>query len=72
MRKALIPILALLGLAIGSAALAEVIAEGKAVNGYYWQKVQKSNGSIQYLCRSTASGKIQKSASCENAGAIKP
>lgn len=53
------------------AASAEVLAEGKPVGGFYWQKVSASNG-IRYLCRSTADAKIQKAAACTAAGAIKP
>ena len=50
---------------------AKVLAEGKPSGGYYWQKVQQSNG-IRYLCRSTSEGKIQKHAKCEAARAVKP
>jgi hypothetical protein len=48
-----------------------VLAEGKPKGGYYWQKVGASNGT-RYLCRSTTEGKIQKAASCNAAGAVKP
>ena len=51
---------------------AKVLAEGSSKNGYYWQKVEKSNGSIVYLCRSTSSSKMQKHAKCEQAGAEQP
>lgn len=52
-------------------ALAEILAEGKAKNGYYWQKVSTSKGE-RYLCRSTSDPKIQKHANCQAAGAVKP
>jgi len=52
-------------------ALAKVLAESKPKGGYYWQKVEQSNG-IRYLCRSQAEAKIQKAAQCTNAGAVKP
>jgi hypothetical protein len=52
-------------------AVAKVIAEGKPSGGYYWQKVEQSNGT-RYLCRSTTEGKIQKHAKCEAARAAKP
>jgi hypothetical protein len=52
---------------------AKVLAEGKpSPGGFYWQKVQKSNGSIQYLCRSTKDAAIQKHAKCDGAKAAKP
>ena len=54
-------------------ASAKVVAEGKpSPGGFYWQKVEKSNGSIQYLCRNTSDSKIQKAASCNGAKAVKP
>ena len=71
MFKRLVALLAVLAMS-GGAVLAEVLAEGAVKNGYYWQKNQKSNGSIQYLCRSTSSSKIEKKASCESAGAVQP
>ncbi|MFM9102280.1 MAG: hypothetical protein ACKOPS_13515 [Cyanobium sp.] len=48
-----------------------MLAEGKPKNGLYWQKVSASNGT-RYLCRSTSNAKIQKGASCTEAGAVKP
>ncbi|MCT0208665.1 hypothetical protein [Synechococcus sp. CS-1332] len=52
---------------------AKVVAEGKSSpGGFYWQKVQKSNGSIQYLSRSTNDSAIQKNAKCDGAKAAKP
>ncbi len=71
MFKGLVVLLAVIAMS-GGAAHAEVLAEGAVKNGYYWQKIQKSNGGIQYLCRSTSSGKINKKSSCENAGAVQP
>lgn len=50
---------------------AEVLAEGQPSGGFYWQKVSGSKG-IRYLCRSTSDAKIQKSAKCTAAGAVKP
>ncbi|WP_411869269.1 hypothetical protein [Vulcanococcus limneticus] len=56
-----------------SPALAKVLAEGKpSPGGFYWQKVEKSNGSIQYLCRKTSDSKIQKAAACNGAKSVKP
>ncbi len=56
-----------------SPASAKVLAEGKpSPGGYYWQKVEKSNGSIQYLCRNTGDSKILKAAACNGAKAVKP
>lgn len=54
-------------------ASAKVLAEGKpSPGGYYWQKIEKENGSIQYLCRKTSDSKIQKAAACNGAKAVKP
>jgi hypothetical protein len=53
-------------------AVAKVVAEGKpSPGGFYWQKVQKSNGSTQYLCRSTKDAAIQMNAKCDGAKAAK-
>jgi hypothetical protein len=52
-------------------ALATVLAEGQPKGGFYWQKVQQSNG-VHYLCRSQSDAKIQKAATCTTAGAPKP
>ena len=53
--------------------MAKVLAEGKpSPGGFYWEKVEKSNGSIQYLCRKTSDSKIQKAAACNGAKAVKP
>jgi hypothetical protein len=67
----LIPLAAACSLLVGGPALSAVLAEGQVRNGFYWQKVQQSNG-IRYLCRSTSEGKIQKHANCEAARAVKP
>jgi hypothetical protein len=57
----------------GLPASAKVLAEGKPTSGgFYWQKIQKSNGSIQYMCRNTNDAKIQKEAACNGAKAAKP
>jgi hypothetical protein len=54
-------------------AVAKVVAEGKpSLGGFYWQKVQKSNGSTQYLCSSTKDAAIQNHAKCDGAKAAKP
>ncbi|WP_254992617.1 hypothetical protein [Cyanobium sp. Cruz CV11-17] len=52
---------------------AKVVAEGKpSPGGFYWQKVQKSDGSTQYLCRSTKGSAVKKNAKCDGAKAAKP
>jgi hypothetical protein len=57
----------------GLPAAAKVLAEGKPTSGgYYWQKIEKSNGSIQYMCRNKNDANIQKSAACNGAKAVKP
>jgi hypothetical protein len=57
----------------GLPAMAKVVAEGKpSSGGHYWQKVQKTNGSIQYLCRQKGDSKVQKDAVCNGAKAVKP
>lgn len=54
-------------------ALAKVLAEGKpSSGGYFWQKLEKSGGSIQYVCRKKGDGKIHKDAQCNGARAEKP
>ncbi len=74
MRLFLIATAALVSLALAPlAASAKVLAEGKpSPGGFYWQKVEKSDGSIQYLCRTTKDSKIQKNAQCDGAKAVKP
>lgn len=72
MRTQLLPALLLIAFA-ASPALAKVLAEGKpSPGGFYWQKVEKSNGSIQFLCKNTSDAKIQKAAACNGAKAVKP
>ena len=67
-----LPLFALALVAAGPAS-AKVLAEGKpSPGGFYWQKVEKSNGSIQYICRNTSDAKIQKAAACNGAKAVKP
>jgi hypothetical protein len=52
---------------------AKVLAEGKpSPGGFYWQKVEKSDRSIQYMCRSKKEAGIQKDAKCNGAKAVKP
>ncbi|MEI6032082.1 MAG: hypothetical protein WCQ20_13110 [Synechococcaceae cyanobacterium ELA739] len=54
-------------------AAAKVVAQGKpSPGGFYWQKNEKADGSIQYLCRSTKTSGIQKNAQCDGAKAVKP
>lgn len=53
-------------------AQAKVLAEGKPVKGYFWQKVGKANGQSTMMCRSTSSSALQKASSCEKAGAKQP
>lgn len=65
---------ALLSLSIAQQpANAKVLAEGKpSPGGFYWQKVQKNDKSIQYMCRSKKEAGIQKDAKCNGAKAAKP
>ena len=65
-----LPLALLLTLA-AAPALAAVLAEGQPKGGFYWQKVEQSNG-VRYLCRSQSDAKIQKAAKCTTAGAPKP
>ena len=67
------PLLPLLALAVISAlpASGKVLAEGKPSKGFYWQKIEQSNGT-RYLCRSQSDAKIQKGSLCSGAGAVKP
>ena len=71
MRRRSFPVLLLAAALIAGPAMAAVLGEGKPKGGYYWQKVSGSNGT-KMLCRSTTDAKIQKSASCTAAGAVKP
>jgi len=64
-------LLALLLLATGPAQ-AKVLAQGKPSKGVYWQKVQKENGSIVYMCRSTEKAKLVSADQCDKAKASKP
>ena len=67
-----VPVLLCLALAALPAG-AKVVAQGKPSKGYYWQKVEQSNGSVQFMCRATATpGKLQTAQSCEAAKARKP
>jgi len=72
MKRLLVPCLLALAAITPTSANATVRAEGKASNGYYWQKTSTSSGSIRYNCRSTSSGKFQKHQKCRDAGAVKP
>lgn len=51
---------------------AKVVAQGKPSKGVYWQKVQKENGSIVYMCRSTEKAKLVSADQCTKAKAAKP
>jgi hypothetical protein len=52
---------------------AKVLSEGKLTSdGFYWQKVQKKDGSVQYICQSSKESGIQKNAKCDGAKAVKP
>jgi len=74
MRLSRVATIALVSLALAPlAAGAKVVSEGKpSPGGYYWQVIQKGEGKIQYLCRSTKEAAIQKNAKCDGAKAIKP
>jgi hypothetical protein len=73
MRRASLALLLLAAALAAGPAMAKVLAEGKpSPGGFYWQKVEKSNGSVQYLCRKTSDSKIQKAAACNGAKAVKP
>jgi hypothetical protein len=66
-------LLVLLALLAASPALAKVLANGKPTSGgFYWQKIEDSNGKVSYLCRKQGVGQIQKAASCNGAKAVKP
>jgi hypothetical protein len=73
MRRAFLPLL-LLAVALATApAMAKVLADGKpSPGGFYWQKIEKGDGSIAYICRKTSDSKIQKAAACNGAKAVKP
>ena len=66
-----LPLLLAAVLATGPA-MAKVLAEGQAKGGYYWQKIEADSGKVRYLCRANSVAKIQKAASCNAAGAVKP
>jgi hypothetical protein len=66
-----LPLIAL-ALAVAGPASAKVLAEGKPSGGFYWQKIEKSNGQASYLCRSSSDAKIQKASKCQAAGAQQP
>jgi hypothetical protein len=54
-------------------AQAKVLAQGEPTQaGLYWQKVEKSNGGVMYVCRSKSNSKLQKADLCEKDGAKKP
>jgi hypothetical protein len=53
-------------------AMAKVVAEGKPKGGYYYQKVEKKDGIIQFMCRSKKDNSLVKTSECEQAGAKQP
>lgn len=70
--RRLLPV-AVLPVLLAVPASAKVIAEGKpTAAGLYWQKVEKNNGTVSYLCRSKANSKILKGDACDKGGAKKP
>jgi hypothetical protein len=72
--KRLLVLLLLTGAVLGAQpASATVVSEGKpTAGGFYWQKVKKTDGSIQYICKSNKESGIQKNAKCNGAKAVKP
>jgi hypothetical protein len=72
MRLSLIASAALASLALAPATVGvKVLTDCKpSPGGCYWQKVEKSYGSVQYLCRSTNDSAIQKSAKCDGTLAV--
>ena len=72
MRRRSLPLLLLAATMAAGPALAKVLAEGQAKGGYYWQKIETDSGKVRYLCRANSDAKIQKAASCNTAGAVKP
>jgi hypothetical protein len=71
MSSALLSAVALAGM-LASPVSAKVLAEGSPVQGLYWQKIAQKSGKVLYLCRSISEGRIQKTARCQSAGAVKP
>lgn len=72
MRPRPLPILLLITLTTGPV-MAKVLAEGKpSPGGFYWQKVEDSNGKVGYICRKKGEGQVQKAAACNGAKAQKP
>jgi hypothetical protein len=70
--RRLLPV-AVLPVLLAVPASAKVIAEGKPTAAdLYWQKVEKNNGTVSYLCRSKSNSKILKSEVCDKGGARKP
>ncbi|MEB3332389.1 MAG: hypothetical protein VKI83_07865 [Synechococcaceae cyanobacterium] len=64
---------ALLLAAAPSTAVAKVLATGKpSPGGFYWQKIKKTSGSIQSLCRKKGVGTPEKDAACNGARAVRP
>lgn len=61
-----------LAVMLASPVSAKVLAEGRPVQGLYWQKIEQKSGNVLYLCRSISEGRIQKTARCQRAGAVKP
>ena len=53
-------------------AMAKVVAEGKPKGGYYYQKVEKQDGAIQFMCRAKKDNSLVKTSDCEKARAKQP
>lgn len=71
--RAALPLASLFALLLSAVpAQAKVLAQGKPSQGVYWQKVQKQDGSIVYMCRSTEKAKLLSAAQCDKAKARKP
>lgn len=71
--RAALPLASLFVLLLSAApAQSKVLAQGKPTQGVYWQKVQKQDGSIVYMCRSTEKSKLVSADQCDKAKARKP
>ncbi len=69
--RRLLPVVVLPAL-LAVPASAKVLDEGKpTAAGLYWQKVDKNNGTVSYLCPSKTIPKILRGNACENAEAKK-
>jgi hypothetical protein len=64
MTQRLSPLLLLLTLLVAAPSLAKVLAEGKPMGGFYWQKIEQNTGKVVYQCRAQGNSKSQKAAAC--------